>query len=66
MKTKYKEITFYIYDGMNSIERNIKRFIDIFLSLIALILFSPLFIICFFAVKYSDGGDAIFKQERIC
>lgn len=65
MKTKYKEITFYIYDGMNSIERNIKRFIDIFLSLIALILFSPLFIICFFAVKYSDGGDAIFKQERI-
>ena len=64
MKTKYKEITFYIYDGMNSIERNIKRFIDILLSLIALILFSPLFIICFFAVKYSDGGDAIFKQER--
>lgn len=55
----------YIRDGMNELERNTKRLIDLFASFVCLIIFSPLFLICYVAVKREDGGPAIFKQERI-
>lgn len=55
----------YIPDGMSSFARQVKRICDCILSAIALILFSPLFLICYIAVKREDGGPAIFKQERI-
>lgn len=55
----------YIPDGMNGFERNIKRMVDCLAALVALIVFSPLFLICYIAVKHEDGGPAIFKQERI-
>lgn len=42
-----------------------KRFIDAILSLVCLIVFSPLFLVCYIAIKLEDGGAAIFKQERI-
>ena len=54
-----------VYDGMNEVERNVKRIFDFIVAFVALIVFSPLFIICYFAVKHEDGGPAIFKQERI-
>ena len=55
----------FIPDGMNEIERGIKRAGDFVLSAISLLMFSPLFLICYIAVKKEDGGPAIFKQERI-
>lgn len=55
----------FIPDGMSGISRSTKRLIDLFASTIALIVFSPLFLICYIAVKREDGGPAIFKQERI-
>jgi lipopolysaccharide/colanic/teichoic acid biosynthesis glycosyltransferase len=55
----------YVVDGMNEFERNAKRIIDLFVAIICLIVFSPLFLICYIAVKREDGGPAIFKQERI-
>ena len=55
----------FISDGMNAFERNVKRIGDCLLALGALIIFSPLFLICYIAVKREDGGPAIFKQERI-
>lgn len=55
----------YIPDGMSSFAQQVKRICDCILSAIALILFSPLFLICYIAVKREDGGPAIFKQERI-
>lgn len=55
----------YIADGMNGFERNVKRFVDFWIATIALLVFSPLFLICYIAVKREDGGPAIFKQERI-
>lgn len=55
----------YVYDGMNEVERNVKRIFDFIVAFVALIVFSPLFIICYFAVKHEDGVPAIFKQERI-
>ncbi len=55
----------YVYDGMNEIERNFKRVIDFIIAVVCLIIFSPLFLICYIAVKREYGGAAIFKQERI-
>lgn len=55
----------FIPDGMNAFERNVKRIGDCLLALGALIVFSPLFLLCYIAVKREDGGPAIFKQERI-
>ena len=55
----------YIYDGMNGLERDVKRIFDFIAAAIALILFSPLFIICYILIKKEDGGSVIFKQERI-
>lgn len=55
----------YIPDGMTAFERNTKRILDCLAALIGLILLSPVFVFCYFAVKREDGGPAIFKQERI-
>ena len=41
-----------------------KRTFDIILSIILLIVFSPVFLFCYIAVKIG-GGPAIYKQERI-
>ena len=42
-----------------------KRLIDLIVAVLCLIIFSPLLLICYLAVKLEDGGSAIFKQERI-
>lgn len=55
----------FIPDGMSSFSRQVKRIGDCILAFVALIVFSPLFLICYIAVKQEDGGPAIFKQERI-
>ena len=55
----------FIPDNMSSFTRNVKRLGDCFLALIALILFSPLFLFCYIAIRREDRGPAIFKQERI-
>ena len=41
-----------------------KRFIDLIVSALCLIVFSPLILICWGAIKLG-GGPAIYKQERI-
>jgi lipopolysaccharide/colanic/teichoic acid biosynthesis glycosyltransferase len=52
---KFNKNLFYLF---------LKRFIDILLSIIALIVFSlPMIIISFFIVK--DGGPVLFKQKRL-
>lgn len=55
----------YVLDGMSEFERDVKRINDFIVAIICLVLFSPLFLICYFLVKREDGGPAIFKQERI-
>lgn len=52
-------------DGMNILERVLKRTFDIVVSAFCLVLFSPLFIWCYIMVRREDGGSAIFSQERI-
>lgn len=43
----------------------IKRIIDIFLSLIGLIVLSPLFLILIIAIKINSKGSVLFEQKRI-
>ncbi|MBP3953161.1 sugar transferase [Bacillus suaedae] len=42
-----------------------KRLIDIILSLIGLIVLSPLYIILIIAIKFDSRGPVLFKQKRI-
>ena len=55
----------YVYDGMNAFEREVKRWFDFFAALLCLIIFSPLFLLCYIAIKRDDGGPVIYKQIRI-
>lgn len=55
----------YIKDGMNWMERFSKRTIDLFVALFCIIVFFPLFVICYVAIKLEDHGPALFAQERI-
>lgn len=63
--SKYVPKDRFIPDGMSSFSRQVKRIGDCILAFVALIVFSPLFLICYIAVKREDGGPVIFKQERI-
>lgn len=42
-----------------------KRTFDFLLALICLIIFSPLFLVCYIGIRKEDGGPVIFSQERI-
>ncbi len=55
----------YIEDGMTEAGRDLKRCVDFCVALVCLVVFSPLFLICYIAVRREDGGPAIYKQERI-
>lgn len=46
-------------------QQNIKRFVDIFVSVIAIILLSPLFLYTIIRLVFSSRGPVFFKQERI-
>ena len=50
---------------MDNIQRIVKRTIDIIISAITIVVFSPLFLYCYIIIKKEDGGPAIFSQERI-
>lgn len=55
----------YIPDGMSGFSRNVKRMFDCIAALIAMIVFSPLFLVCYVLIRREDGGPAIYRQERI-
>ena len=55
----------YIPDAMSDTQLFIKRAFDIAGSGLLLILFSPLFLFCWIAIRKEDRGSAIYRQERI-
>ena len=55
----------FIEDGMSSFSRNMKRIFDFLVASVTLLIFSPLMLICYIAIKLDDGGPAIYAQERI-
>ena len=46
-------------------QKSTKRFMDIFISIIALIILLPVFVILALAVWYSSKGPILYKQERV-
>ena len=52
-------------NGMSAVGAVVKRGLDVLASGILLLLFSPLAGLCALAVKWEDGGPALYKQERI-
>ncbi|MCM1048723.1 MAG: undecaprenyl-phosphate glucose phosphotransferase [Clostridiales bacterium] len=49
----------------NTLNRIIKRIVDIVVSLVGAVVFSPIMLISAIAIKCSSKGPVIFKQERI-
>lgn len=54
-----------IADGMGRRADAMKRVADCLLAAVCLLAFSPLFLLCFAAVKCEDGGPAFYAQERV-
>ncbi len=51
--------------GLTIDQRFVKRFIDIILSIVGIIVSSPIMLIIAFLVKVYDGGPVFYKQERL-
>ncbi|MCQ2478476.1 MAG: sugar transferase [Clostridia bacterium] len=51
--------------GLTPEQRAVKRIMDIVLSLIGIVLTSPIMLVCAVAIKINDGGPVFFKQNRI-
>lgn len=51
--------------GLTLEQRIIKRTMDIIISALAIIITSPIMLICAIAIKLDDGGPVLFKQNRI-
>ena len=65
-RTESKQLKKQKYvDAMGPLSRGIKRLMDILAAISGMIVFSPLILWCYLAVKKEDGGPAIFSQERI-
>ena len=52
-------------DGMNVVERALKRSFDFLGALIGLIALSPLFLIIYLMIKKEGDGPVIYSQERV-
>ena len=63
--TQTNQIDNYIYDGMNAFEREVKRWFDFIMAGMCIIIFSPLFLACYLAVRRGKDGPIIYRQERI-
>ena len=51
--------------GISPVQAAVKRFFDILLSLIALVVLSPIMAVTAIAIKVEDGGPVLYKQERV-
>ena len=54
-----------VKDGMNAVERVIKRLFDMSCSFLGLVALSPIFLIVYISLRLQNDGSVIFKQERI-
>ena len=51
--------------GLTLEQRAVKRVMDVIISIIAIIITSPIMLICAIAIKAEDHGKVIFKQNRV-
>ena len=50
---------------MTAFEKEVKRWFDFLTALVCIIIFSPLYLICYIAIKRDNDGPVIYKQIRI-
>lgn len=55
----------YAFTSRQQVYFIIKRGLDVILSLLFLVILSPIFLVCTLAVKLESSGPAIFRQERM-
>ncbi len=55
----------FVVNGVSALSCWAKRTGDCVVAFVGLAVFSPLFLVCYVAVRWEDGGPAIFRQERI-
>lgn len=64
--TIYSSPLLKISNGLMPVwQENIKRLLDVLASLIAMILFSPVYLILAIMIKTSSKGPVLYKQERV-
>ena len=51
--------------GLTVTQKVIKRFVDILLSLLAMIIASPVMLLVALAIKIEDGGPVFYRQDRV-
>jgi len=64
MQTKVRPETIYLPSNQGIYQRYLKRPMDFILSLIALIILSPVFLVVALLVRINLGSPVIFKQQR--
>src|SRR5690554_6501850 len=64
MQTKIRPETIYLPSNQGIYQRYLKRPMDFILSLIALIILSPVFLVVALLVRMKLGSPVIFKQQR--
>ncbi len=60
-----KSLVMHVAKDLTMEQRIVKRLMDIGISLIALILTSPIMLGCALAIKLEDGGKVFYKQKRL-
>ena len=55
----------FVRGNMSPFSCAVKRCFDCLAAFVLMVVFSPLFLFCYIAVRREDGGQAIFRQERI-
>ena len=54
-----------IKDGMNSVEKGVKRLFDFIGALVGIVLLSPVYVLVYILLKHQGDGPVIYRQERI-
>ncbi|MEY8574595.1 exopolysaccharide biosynthesis polyprenyl glycosylphosphotransferase [Oscillospiraceae bacterium 21-37] len=60
-----KSLVMHMAKDLTMEQRIIKRLMDISISLFALVLTSPIMLVCAIAIKAEDGGKVFYKQKRL-
>ncbi len=60
-----KSLVMHIAKDLTMEQRIVKRLMDISISLLALVVSSPIMLACAVAIKAEDGGKVFYKQKRL-
>ena len=60
-----KSLVMYTAKDLTMEQRIAKRLIDLFISIVGLVIASPVMLACAIAIKAEDGGHVFYKQKRL-